>query len=70
MTVLNKVDALDDEELEAAKAELEAEAGHKVMTMSGVTSLGVTDVLRALRSEITEDRLRMKPAEEAKPWQP
>lgn len=70
VTVLNKVDALDDDELEAAKAELEQEAGHKVMTMSGVSRLGVTEVLRALRSEITEDRLRLKPQEETKPWQP
>ena len=70
VTVLNKVDALDEEELAEAKAELEAEAGHGVMTMSGVSRQGVTEVLRALRSEIDEDRLRMKPAEEEKPWQP
>ena len=70
VTVLNKVDALDDEELVEAKAELEEAAGHKVMTMSGVARQGVTEVLRALRSEIDEDRLRMKPATEETPWQP
>jgi GTP-binding protein len=70
VTVLNKVDALDDEELAEARAELEEAAGHKVMTMSGVSRQGVTEVLRALRSEIDEDRLRMKPAGEEKPWQP
>ena len=70
VTVLNKVDALDDEELAEAKAELEEAAGHRVMTMSGVAHQGVTEVLRALRSEIDEDRLRMKPATEEKPWQP
>jgi GTP-binding protein len=70
VTVLNKVDALDEEELAEARAELEEAAGHKVMTMSGVARQGVTEVLRALRSEIDEDRLRMKPAGEEKPWQP
>ena len=40
------------------------------MTMSGVARQGVPEVLRALRAEIDEDRLRMKPAGEEKPWQP
>ena len=40
------------------------------MTMSGVAHLGVTEVLRALRAQIDENRLRQKPAEEAKSWQP
>ena len=70
VTVLNKVDALDDEELEESRAALEEAAGHKVMIMSGVARNGVTDVLRALRGQIDDDRLRHKPAEEAKPWQP
>lgn len=70
ITVLNKVDALDDEERDLAKAELEQAVGGPVMTMSGVAHLGVTEVLRALRAQIDENRLRQKPAEEAQTWQP
>jgi GTP-binding protein len=69
VTVLNKIDALDEEELAEKKAELEAVAG-PVLTMSGVAQLGTVDVLRALRSEIDEDKLRHKPAEEPEAWHP
>ena len=70
VTVLNKIDALDDEEREAACAELEQAAGGSVMLMSGVAREGVTDVLRGLRGQIDDDRLRHKPVEEAEPWRP
>ncbi len=71
VTVLNKVDALDDDERAEAKATLEAEVGAPVLMMSGVSREGVTEVLRALRSEITDDRLRMKAGDEDEaPWQP
>ncbi|TMV08582.1 GTPase ObgE [Ruegeria sediminis] len=70
ITVLNKIDALDDEEMELAKSELEDAVGGPVMTMSGASHQGVTEVLRALRAKIDQDRLRHKPVEEAQPWQP
>ena len=72
LTVLNKIDALDEEALAGAKAELEEASDGPVMTMSGVSGDGVTDVLRALRSEIDEDRLRHRKAgeDEPEPWQP
>lgn len=70
ITVLNKIDALDDEERAEAKTILEAASGGPVMMMSGVAREGVTDVLRALRGEIDDDRLRHRPAEEAEPWRP
>ncbi len=57
ITALNKIDALDDDEREAARTALEAVAG-PVMLLSGVTGEGLTDVLRAVRSQITKDRLR------------
>ncbi len=57
ITALNKIDALDDDEREAARKALEAVAG-PVMLLSGVTGEGLTDVLRAVRSQITKDRLR------------
>ncbi|TYB89830.1 GTPase ObgE [Oceaniovalibus sp. ACAM 378] len=57
ITALNKIDALDDDEREAARTALEAVAG-PVMMLSGVTGEGLTEVLRAVRSQITKDRLR------------
>lgn len=69
VTVLNKVDALDAETRAERQAALEAVAG-PVRVMSGVAREGVDDVLRALRSEIDEDRLRQKPRQEAPKWQP
>ena len=71
VTVLNKIDALDAEERDFLKEEVEAATGAKLMLMSGVTGEGVTDVLRALRAKIAE----MRAAEaalgmEAEPWQP
>jgi len=74
VTVLNKVDALRDEEVDEKRAALEAAVGGPVMTMSGVSGFGVTEVLRALRAEIREDKLRHARAEapepEDEPWRP
>jgi GTP-binding protein len=76
ITVLNKIDALDDEERAFIKEELEAVTGSPVMMMSGVSTEGVTDVLRALRGQIDADKLRHRIAEateeedEDAPWQP
>ena len=70
LTVLNKIDALEPEALEEALQILRAASGGPVMAMSGVAREGVTEVLRALRGEIDEDRLRQNPAEEPEQWQP
>lgn len=70
ITALNKIDALDDEERAAAQAELEDAVGAPVMVMSGVSREGVTEVLRTLRAEIDEDRLRQKPVVEEEAWRP
>ena len=70
ITVLNKVDALDGEERASALKKLKKASGGDVMMMSGVAGEGVTEVLRALRGQIDEDRLRHRPVEEAAPWQP
>lgn len=72
VTVLNKVDALLDEETDEKRAALEAAVGGPVMTMSGVSHEGVTEVLRALRAEIREDKLRQAKSDttEDTPWQP
>ncbi|AVO39490.1 GTPase ObgE [Pukyongiella litopenaei] len=70
VTALNKVDALDDEERAAAKAALEEASGANVLAMSGVSGEGLTEVLRALRAGIREDRLRHADTSEAQPWRP
>ena len=68
ITVLNKIDALDEDTLAERKAELEAEIGGPVMTISGVARTGVTDVLRALWTQIEPTRLRAPREKTA--WQP
>ena len=70
VTVLNKIDALDEEERASALKALKKACGGDVMMMSGVAREGVTDVLRALRSQIDDDRLRQRPVQEAEPWRP
>jgi GTP-binding protein len=70
ITAMNKVDALDPEEREEKRAALEAAVGGPVRMMSGVSREGLSDVLRALRSEIDDDRLRMKPVVEEDTWRP
>ena len=70
ITVLNKVDALDEEERAKARKDLEKASGSPVMLMSSVAREGVTDVLRALRGQIDDDRLRHLPQEEVAPWRP
>lgn len=58
ITVLNKIDALDEEERVFLRDELAARSGGEVMLMSGASKEGVTDVLRALRGHIDKTRLR------------
>jgi len=70
ITALNKIDALDDEERAAARAELETAVGGPVYMMSGVSREGLPEVLRAVRTEIEDDRIRQKPAVEVQTWQP
>ncbi|QQA44654.1 GTPase ObgE [Pelagovum pacificum] len=71
VTVLNKIDTLDDEERTFIANELTEAGAGQVLLMSGVSGEGTVDVLRALRSQIDEDRLRRKPApEEDEPWEP
>ncbi len=70
ITALNKVDAIDPEERDEKRAALEAAVGGPVMIMSGVSREGLNEVLRAVRAEIDDDRIRMKPVEEEAPWRP
>lgn len=74
ITVLNKIDALDAEERVFLLEEMQAVVAGPVMLMSGVTKEGTVDVLRALRTQIDDTRLRHRkeaaPEEEDAPWQP
>ncbi|MEM8801128.1 MAG: GTPase ObgE [Pseudomonadota bacterium] len=70
LTVLNKIDALDDEERAERKAALEDVTG-PVMLMSGVSREGLTDVLRAMRRQIEAHRKAERDmVEEPGPWRP
>ncbi|MEM1235474.1 MAG: GTPase ObgE [Pseudomonadota bacterium] len=67
VTALNKIDALDDEEREEARAALEKASGGRVYLMSGVSSEGVTPVLRTLRATMVAET---DTEESEEPWQP
>ena len=68
LTVLNKVDALDEAALADRSAALSEACGAPVTAMSGATGGGVTEVLRALRDRIRP--ARDDAAEEGAPWSP
>ena len=75
VTVLNKIDALDDEERVFLRDELVAAGAENIMLMSSASREGVTDVLRALRPHVEARRAadRVVPVaedEESTPWQP
>jgi GTP-binding protein len=71
VTVLNKVDALSEDDVAERRAALEAASGGPVMTMSGVARTGLVDVLRVLRARIDARRTAARDAlEEPQPWRP
>ncbi|TCS60259.1 GTP-binding protein [Primorskyibacter sedentarius] len=71
VTALNKIDALDEEERAFLKEELVAVVDGPVMLMSGVSGEGLQEVLRAVRSQISQDRIRQKgPEQESEAWRP
>ncbi|MEM6376306.1 MAG: GTPase ObgE [Pseudomonadota bacterium] len=72
IVALNKIDALDDEERQFLKSEIETVARGPVSLISGVSGEGITEVLRALRVVIDAHRLRdnQTTVQEAGPWRP
>ncbi len=74
VTVLNKVDALDEKQRAERRAALEAETGGPVLPMSGISGEGVTGVLRMLRAAIRKDRSRRREEREERKepakWEP
>jgi GTPase len=67
ITALTKIDALDEETLEARFAELASVVDGEVFAISGVSNQGLSDVLRRLYAQILEGRVV---EEEIAPWQP
>ncbi len=61
--VLNKCDALLDEEIEEKKAALEQASGGQVYVMSGVAKIGVDDMLNVLFDAVEAARLAEAEAE-------
>ena len=71
VTVLNKIDAIPEEDVAERCALLRNLGGGEVMAMSGVSRTGLVEVLRALRARIDADRLRTRAeVEEPGPWRP
>ena len=71
ITALNKIDALDADEIAEKAQALRAASGGDVMLISGVARTGLVEVLRALRARIDAGRLRMRASrEEVAPWRP
>ncbi|GAA3876534.1 GTPase ObgE [Celeribacter arenosi] len=65
VTVLNKADSLLEEEVAEKRDALQQACEGRVYVMSGVSKEGVDTVLRALKAEISMDRLRTKVEAEA-----
>ncbi len=70
VTVLTKIDALDDDTCAEKRSELAGETGADVMTMSAVAGQGVREVLRALAPFVKNARAAKTAEEEDAPWQP
>jgi GTP-binding protein len=70
VTVLNKVDALDEETLAERREALAAAAGGPVLVMSGAAGQGVTEVLRTLRALIAGAPADAAAEEDGEPWSP
>ncbi len=71
VTALNKCDAMDDVEQAQLHNELEQVASGKVFQISGVSQLGLTDVLREIRATIDRrNKAENMPEQEDTRWHP
>ncbi|MCR9238541.1 MAG: GTPase ObgE [Alphaproteobacteria bacterium] len=69
--VLNKIDAMSDEDIQQRAAELSEASGGDVMIMSGATGEGVENVLRAVFAMIEQDRAAEQAVDEPEAdWSP
>jgi Obg family GTPase CgtA len=67
---LNKIDALMDDEIAEKRAALEEASGGRVYLLSAATGKGVTEVLRALWTEIAAQRAEAAADGDDESWQP
>lgn len=71
VTALNKIDALDEDERAEKLAALKSVVKGDVMSMSGVSREGLTEVLRSVRSQIEDDKIKIRQSnEEPEQWRP
>lgn len=72
VTAMNKIDALKDEDRQEKLKALKEAVGGEVMEMSGVSREGLVEVLRAVRTQVTADRLKLIVTDEAEDdqWRP
>lgn len=69
--VLNKIDAMSDEDIQQRATELSEASGGDVMMMSGATGEGVENVLRAVFAMIEQDRAAEQAVDEPEAdWSP
>ncbi len=68
LVALNKADTIDAEMAEALAAELRAESGARVFTVSGATGAGVEEVLDAIIAELRT--IKQEAAAEVADWSP
>lgn len=55
---LNKIDSLDEDEIDGKTAALKAACGHDVYTISGVAGTGMDEIISKLHDTVREMRLR------------
>ncbi len=68
---INKIDSLGEDEIREASEALADAAGVRVHAISGAAGMGITDVLRALRTVIDEGKAKEAEPEGAdEPWRP
>ena len=70
LVALNKCDALEQQAIEAKAAELAKACGTRPFALSGVSGLGVREVLRAILALVQSERQSAGLGEEAHEWQP
>ncbi|MBQ8465409.1 MAG: GTPase ObgE [Alphaproteobacteria bacterium] len=71
--VLNKIDALTDEEVDDKVKALSKATGKKIFAMSAIARQGIFDCLREVNKYITRQRRKQEEKQEAndhKPWSP
>ncbi len=70
LIVLNKIDAVPEEDRAVRRAALAEASGQEIMAMSGVSGEGVQDVLRALHKLIKREAAEVQAAPSDAPWTP